>query len=112
MQLQEHEEENNNGNENTAKVIAVVSYLTLIGWLIAIVIYGSQKSSLVRFHIRQSLGLIITLAILSFIPLIGWLLNIGVIVLWFMGVFYAIKGDEVSIPILGEFFQKHLDFIK
>ena len=95
-----------------AQVVAVISYLTLIGWLIALVIYGHHKSSLASFHLRQSLGLIITAALLSFIPLIGWLLNLGVFLAWFCGFYYAIKGVEHSVPLLGGFYQQQLDFIR
>jgi uncharacterized membrane protein len=95
-----------------AKCVAVVCYLTVVGWLIAFVIYGNNKSSLSSFHLRQSLGLIVTGCLLSFIPLIGWLLNLGVIVGWFYGLYYAVKGMESAVPILGQFYQQHLDFIR
>ena len=44
-----------------AKTIAWVSYLTIIGWIIAFVSYGNlnPKTSLATFHLRQSLGLIL-----------------------------------------------------
>jgi len=99
-------------NYDMVNVVAVVSYLTIIGWLIAIVIYGHHKSSLASFHLRQSLGLIVTACLLSFIPLIGWLLNFAVIAAWFVGLYYAIKGVEHPVPLLGQFYQEHLDFIR
>jgi len=53
-----------------AKVVSVISYLTLIGWLIAMALYGKHKSCATSFHLRQSLGLIITGAL----PAHYWLL--------------------------------------
>jgi len=115
-----HYHQNTNTREHTdnesdydmAKIVAVVSYLTLVGWLVAIVIYGHHKSSLSSFHLKQSLGLIVTGCVLSFIPLIGWLLNFAVIAAWFYGLYYAVKGVEQPVPLLGEFYQQHLDFIR
>ena len=102
----------NETDYDLAKFVAVTSYLTLIGWLIALVVYGHHKSRLSSFHLRQSLGLIVTGCLLSFIPLIGWLLNLGVLAAWGFGLYYAIKGHEKLVPILGEFYQQHLDFIR
>ncbi|MCW8832409.1 MAG: hypothetical protein OQK09_01785 [Colwellia sp.] len=94
------------------RVIAVVSYLTLIGWLIATMLYGKHRSHFARFHLRQSLGLIITGALLSFIPLIGWLMNVAVCLVWLFALYHAIQGYQQKVPFLGDFYQEHLDFIK
>ena len=95
-----------------ATLVAVISYFTLIGWVVAMVIYDKHQSSLASFHLRQSLGLIITGALLSLIPLVGWILNIGVLLAWAMGLYCAITGQEYKVPFLGDFYQQHLDFIK
>lgn len=97
---------------NMSKVVSVLSYLTLIGWLIAIALYGKHKSYSTSFHLRQSLGLIITGALLAFIPLIGWLMNIAVCVAWAFSLYHAAQGNQQKVPFLGDFYQKHLDFIK
>jgi len=94
------------------KVVAVLSYITLLGWFIAIVLHGAHKSTFASFHLRQSLGLIITGALLALIPLIGWLLNVGVCCAWFFALYHVVKGHEEEIPLLGRFYQEHLDFIK
>jgi uncharacterized membrane protein len=95
-----------------AKVFAILSYITLIGWLVAIVLHGSHKSNFISFHLRQSLGLIITGALLALIPLIGWLLNVVVLLVWIYAVYHVVQGHKISVPILGDFYQEHLDFIK
>lgn len=97
--------------DNKTRVISVLCYITLIGWLIAMILNGNHKSLQTHFHLRQSLGLTITAALLSFIPLIGWALNIFVIILWFMALIHAFQGRQYIVPILGDFYQQHLDFI-
>ncbi len=93
-----------------------MSYLTLIGFIVAIVLHSSAKTRLGAFHLRQSLGLIVcSLAmfpvgfVLAFIPVLGALagfaLWIGFIVFWVLGLIAAINGEQKPLPILGEKFQ-------
>jgi len=94
-----------------AKIVSILSYMTIIGWLIALVIYGKNNSALAKFHLQQSLGLIVTGAIFSLLPLIGWLMNIGIIFLWGYGLIHAFNGKRYHMPLLGDFFVKRMDFI-
>ncbi|MDP7592693.1 MAG: hypothetical protein QF552_08375 [Litorilituus sp.] len=93
-------------------IVAVVCYLTLFGWFIAIVFYGKHKCPFTSFHLRQSLGLIITASLLLFIPLIGWLMAIGVCIAWLYAFFYAVQGQQKKVFLLGNYYQEQLDFIK
>jgi uncharacterized membrane protein len=102
------------------KTIAWVSYITLIGWIIALISYNSSpdKSSLARFHIKQSLGLMLTAVAISFLSillgafgLIFNLLNLGVLVLWVIGLVAAVNSEEKPVPFIGDFYQKTLTFI-
>ena len=106
------------------KTISWLSYITLIGWIIAIASYNgsNEKSSLARFHLRQSLGLMLTVITIYFLSLflgimIGFmamllsLLNLGVLILWIIGLISAVNGEEKPVPILGDFYQKTLTFI-
>ncbi|MBA2612786.1 MAG: hypothetical protein H0U95_12495 [Bacteroidetes bacterium] len=99
------------------KTIAIVSYFTLIGWIIALVMHGSNKTSIGAYHIRQSLGLMLlaisTIVIripLMFIPFLGWGLNlaisIGLLIFWILGLVTAINGEEKPLPLIGDAFQK------
>jgi uncharacterized membrane protein len=97
--------------EDLARLVSVISYLTLIGWLVSLFIYGQHKSSLARFHVRQALGLIVTTGLLSFVPFIGWVLTLIIAVFWFIAMIHAYKGECYPIPVLGQFYQEHLDFI-
>lgn len=102
---------NTKTDDDMARLVAVLGYLTIIGWLIALFLYGEHKSHLARFHLRQSLGLVITAAILSFIPLIGWGLNIIVLLAWLVSIYHAGLGHVFRVPLLGDLYQEHLDFV-
>ncbi len=99
------------------KTVAIVAYCTLIGFIIAIVLHGNNKTKLGAYHLRQALGLVITAFatwiaafILMFIPFIGWALIpflwIGILVLWIMGLINAASGHEKPIPLVGPMFAK------
>ncbi len=99
------------------KTVAIVSYLTLIGFIVAVVLHGNKKTKLGAFHLRQTLGLFVTgiacwvvNIMLAFIPIIGWItifvIWIGLIVLWIMGFIAAASGQMKPVPILGEHYQK------
>lgn len=93
---------------SNAQLIAIISYLSFIGWVIAFVLYQNDKSELAIYHLRQSLGLnLIGVVgwIIFIIPIIGWLVAILYFVLWLMGLIYAAQGEIKPVPIVGEFFQ-------
>ena len=94
----------------TKKGTDIVSYITIVGWIIAF-FCGDRENC--KFHLNQSLVLILSSLvsgviskILALIPILGWLaiavINIGLFVFWLMGLVYAINGEEKEIPILGQ----------
>jgi uncharacterized membrane protein len=99
------------------KTVAILSYLTLIGFIVAVVLHGNKKTRLGTYHLRQSLGLLITAIaawvlnfIFVFIPIVGWLTGLavwlGLFVLWLMGLIAAANGQMKPVPVLGEHFAK------
>lgn len=102
-------------NEESKK-IAIISYITIIGLVIAFVMNNDKKLSFASYHIRQSLGLAATslsLFIIGMVPILGWIINIfGFFVLlymWVMGLMNAINEREKSVPILGKKFETWFD---
>lgn len=98
------------------KTIAIVSYLTLIGLVAALIMNGDKKNTFAAYHIRQSLGLMITalaLSFINFIPLLGqiiWLVGFLVLLyMWIMGLMNAVNGKEKPLPILGD---KYMEWFK
>jgi uncharacterized membrane protein len=88
------------------KTVAIVSYITFIGWIIALVLNSNQKTKLGAFHLRQTLGLYITGMILWWIPVVGWILNIVVFIFWLIGLINATQGEVKPVPIVGDFYQE------
>jgi uncharacterized membrane protein len=114
------------------KSIAWVSYLTLIGWIIALVSYNSStdKSSLAKFHLRQSFGIMVTAFALSiviwilvaiivfvmpmmiFLTSVLWMVIwIVLLIFWVLGLVSAVNGEEKPVPVLGAFYQKTFTFL-
>ena len=87
------------------KTVAIVAYITLIGFIAAIVINSNKKTQLGAFHLRQMLGLFLT-GIICIIPLLGILVALFLFVLWIMGLISAIKGEMKPVPLLGAMYQK------
>lgn len=107
------------------KTIAWVSYLTFIGWIIALVSYNgsADKSSLAKFHLRQSLGIMLTGVLIYIIAvtvlfslgsfaMLVWVLDIVIFVLWLLGIIFATQGQEKAVPVFGALYQKIFTFIK
>jgi len=90
---------------NEDKTVAILSYITLIGFIAAIIMHGSKKTQLGAFHLRQTLGLFLT-GLLMIIPLLNILIGICLFILWVMGLITAIKGEMKPIPLLGPLYQK------
>ena len=95
------------------RTVAILSYITIIGFIAAIVIHQSRKTELGAFHLRQVLGLALTAtagAVAAVVPILGWivwfLVAIAVFVLWLVGLLAALRGDMRPVPVLGEHYQR------
>lgn len=94
------------------KTTDIVSYITLIGWLIAF-LAGDKENS--KFHLNQSLvimliNLVISVAdwILGKIIIVGTIFgifatiaHIVLFVFLIMGIVSAVQGTEKPLPIIG-----------
>lgn len=99
------------------KTTAIVSYLTLIGFVVAVIMHGAKKTRLGAYHLRQSLGLMLASIVVAFggtvfafVPFIGWMVSLaawfGLFALWVMGLLAAISGEQKPVAVLGAHFQK------
>ncbi len=102
------------------KTAAILAYITLIGYIVAIVMHGNNKTKIGSYHLKQATGLILfsiaswlALMIIAFLPFIGFLtlflspvLWILILVLVIMGVINAANGAMKPIPVLGTLFEK------
>lgn len=98
---------------DNGKTAAIVSYITIIGWLIAYFGMNNPKTSLGSYHIRQSLllhlvtfGLNLILNIFGgIIPFSGTLSLIvfaGYIIFIVLGAIAASNSEEKPLPVFGE----------
>ncbi|MCT8340387.1 hypothetical protein MG296_10000 [Flavobacteriaceae bacterium TK19130] len=98
------------------KTIAIISYFTVIGLIIAYLLNNDKNNPFAAFHIRQSLGLIVTgLAVwfvitiffmMLYIPWLDSVLYLVMVVLWLFGLVGAVQGQKKPVPVLGEEYQK------
>jgi len=113
------------------KTLALVSYITIIGWLISFFSYkGQEKDSLVSYHLKQSFGLFIAymaywvlawIVVAVFMAIswrlagvIGSILYLGYLaffVLMIIGIITASKGEEKPLPVIGKMFEGKFNFI-
>ncbi len=111
------------------KTVATIAYLTLIGFIIALIQHGSNKTKLGAYHLRQVVGFMVTgvgLAILlllialpmfsmsyrsmanyaSFISIVSFIVWIGLLVCIIISFVNAINGREKPAPIFGKLYEK------
>ena len=91
------------------KVWAAISYLGLIGIIIALVC-EAKDSPFVKFHLNQSLGLLIASLVafaVSMVPILGWIIApliwLVVLVFMVMGIINAAQGELKRLPLIGNF---------
>lgn len=88
------------------KTTAIIGYITWIGWLVAF-LAGDKEGA--RFHLNQSLVILLGLTItgvLFWIPYIGYIvgriLQILLGVCWLIGFIYACQDVEKEVPLIGQ----------
>jgi uncharacterized membrane protein len=105
------------------RTVAILSYITIIGFVVAIVLHSSKPTKLGAFHLRQMLGFIIAIVafwvcfmVIAFIPVVnlltivlGPLGGLGFLIIWIMGLVAAIQGEAKPMPLVGAQFQKMLE---
>ncbi len=102
----------NNDTIQDGKMMAIISYITVIGTIIAFIMNQNKHNSFASFHIRQAIGIFLVGMVVNFISrftdfgMLDFILGIGVLILWILGLVSAIQGKEQSVPLLGDQFQE------
>jgi len=119
------EPENNVTVDDNGKNVGIVSYITIIGWLIAyFAMHNEKKTELGSYHLRQTLLFYIiyvgfriiwsfifvslfftSLSMISLAATLIWIINIGFFVLWIIGFIGAVNGQKKPMPIIGDMAQ-------
>lgn len=105
------------------KTLSILSYVTIIGWIIAYV-KGKElqpKNDLVTYHLKQGLGFFILTIIVNVIlsvvvftiPSLGILnyLSLILFVLWVFGIINAVNEQKKPIPLIGAMFENKFSFL-
>ncbi len=100
------------------KILLTISYITILGWLIAFAMYiKGSRLQLTKYHLRQSFGLglifmfAFVLLLLSSISVFPILAISGYLFFVFFGVFYSIKLKRRPLPLIGILFINRFYFI-
>ena len=95
------------------KTVAILSYITIIGFIAAVFIHQNNKTQLGAFHLRQVLGMVVTAiagAVCGVVPILGWIVWFAVccvlFVFWVLGLLAAVKGEMRPVPVLGQHYQQ------
>jgi uncharacterized membrane protein len=116
------EPNNNLSTTDNGKNVGIISYLTIIGWLIAyFAMHNEKKTEQGSYQLRQTLlfyivwiafyilwrFIIVALLFtsLSMIALAGTIIlivDIGFFVLWLIGFIGAVNGEKKPIPLIGD----------
>lgn len=105
----------------TNKTLSMISYITLIGWLISFISGKENADSLLKYHLKQSFGLIITAIIFNvvigiiifIIPSLSILSYLGLIILALLitGIINAANEVQKPLPVIGKLFEDKFSFI-
>src|SRR6478752_6185577 len=94
------------------KKTAIISYITLIGSVIAVTMNNEKKNPFAAFHVRQALGIFLSFFALGYLisGFDSWMVSasfyIFYFILWIYGFTGALQGEMRIIPLVGDFFQK------
>ncbi|MEC5146818.1 DUF4870 domain-containing protein [Chitinophaga sp. 212800010-3] len=103
---------------------AIISYITIIGWIIAYVKSKEERSSLLYYHLEQALGLVIASIVwsiavgivIAIMPaaLTGIISIAGFLPFLFMifGIINAINNVQHPIPVIGRLFENKFVFLR
>lgn len=107
------------------KTTAIVSYITIIGWLIAYFSYKNrtEKDAYVSYHLEQSLGVfifsiiisVITGILITVIPTLSGifsLLTLVPLILLVLGIINASNEVLKPVPLIGSFFERKFSFLQ
>ncbi|MCW3466414.1 DUF4870 domain-containing protein [Chitinophaga nivalis] len=103
------------------RTLSMLSYVTLIGWLIAYFSGKEKTDALLIYHLKQSLGLAIVSILLnivlyaisylvpawSLLSLAGW----TILIFWILGMINAGNDAQKPVPVFGKAFEHKFSFI-
>ena len=108
------------------RTLAMLSYVTIIGWLIAFFVKREETDALRKYHLKQGFGLLLlTVAINLLVRILGNTLSLFaysidiiagagsllVLILAIIGILNASKEEKKPLPLIGKYCEDKFDFI-
>ena len=102
------------------KTLSIVSYITIIGWVIAYFVGKDKADDLLKYHLKQGFGLFIfsfiwgiLISILAGVTGIGMIRILGLVnlILMIIGIINAANNVKKPLPIIGKMFENNFGFI-
>ena len=103
------------------KILSIISYITIIGWLIAYFSEKENADSFLKYHLKQSFGLfivslifnIVLNIIVSIVPALYFISLIGLVflALIIIGIINASNLEQKPLPLIGKMFENKFSFI-
>lgn len=96
----------------SGKTMAILAYIFFV---IPLVVDEARKNKFAMFHTEQAIviaiihliGIILgTIGSIFCIGAVFYLINLFALVLWIMGLMYAIQGQVKPVPLVGQFGEK------
>lgn len=104
------------------RTLSIISYISIVGWLIAYFMGKEKMDMLLKYHLRQSLGLAIVSILFSvalnivatIVPALGILgiISLAFLLLWVIGIINAANGAQKPLPVIGKIFEDKFAFIQ
>lgn len=107
----------------SSKTIAILSYITIIGWLVAYFKNKDMapKNDLAVYHLKQGLGFFIVSVILNIglsvitalVPSLYFINLIGIVlfIIWIIGIINAANEVKKPLPLIGKIFENQFEFL-
>ena len=102
------------------KTLSIVSYITIIGWIIAYFVGKDKADDLLKYHLKQGFGLFLfsivwgiiinVLVSVTGIGMIG-ILGLANLILMVIGIINAANSVKKPLPIIGKMFENNFGFI-
>src|SRR5690606_2727072 len=105
------------GNTDPGRTTAIISYITLVGCLIAMTMNMEPRNPFARFHIRQAFGIHLLFHVLAIGFSYSGILALSIsayilyLLLWGYGFLQALGGKQSPLPLIGPYFQKWFTFV-
>lgn len=95
------------------KTVAIISHITIIGWVYALIKHRENQDELSSFYLRQTLGITLLGVAGTFLSnafgrmgaASSSVIGIATFVFWIISIIGAANGEKKLVPLLGEYFQ-------